>query len=118
MRKLSNWVVPNKNTTTVLFAMVRSKYFLRKTDKQKLTLFFHVCELFFDFSCSCLFYVYSTFHPCPPMYEITRTAFPAPQMLNLAKQNVQTVQSVDLHPEPLPMTLCAPIVKRVNTKTT
>jgi hypothetical protein len=48
----------------------------------------------------------------------TRTAFPAPQMLNLAKQNVQTVQSVAVHPEPWPMTRWAPIVKKVNTKTT
>jgi hypothetical protein len=37
-------------------------------------------------------------------------------MLNLAKQPVRNVQSVDLHPEPLPMTLSAPIVKEVNTR--
>ena len=38
-------------------------------------------------------------------------------MLKLAKQNVSIVRLVDLLPEPLPMTLCAPIVKKVNTKT-
>jgi hypothetical protein len=44
-------------------------------------------------------------------------AFLAPETLKLAKQIVLTVQLVDLHPEPLPMTRCAPIVKEVNTKT-
>jgi hypothetical protein len=39
-------------------------------------------------------------------------------MLKLAKQNVSIVRLVDLLPEPLPMTLCAPIVKKVNTKMT
>jgi hypothetical protein len=39
-------------------------------------------------------------------------------MLNLAKLTVRNVQLVDLHPEPLPMTRCAPIVKKVNTKMT
>jgi len=38
-------------------------------------------------------------------------------MLKLAKQIVSNVRLVDLHPKPLPMTLCAPIVTKVNTKT-
>tara|TARA_B110000090_G_C13260099_1_gene400005 strand:+ start:402 stop:821 length:420 start_codon:yes stop_codon:yes gene_type:complete len=75
--------------------------------KNKSYTFCLLCEIFYYFLGLLLF---PTLHLCP--------AFLAPQMLNLVKQIVRNVQSVDLHPEPLPMTRCAPNVKKVNTKMT
>ena len=86
--------------------------------KNKTYTFCLLCEIFYYFLG---FLLFPTLHPCPPMYKTqnhTRTAYLAPQMLNVVKQIVWNVQSVDLHPEPLPMTRCAPNVKKVNTKMT
>jgi hypothetical protein len=96
-------VVPNKNTTALLFAMVSLIFsFVSKINRIKLTLFIFILCPILPHHC-CLGQTY--------------TAFPAPQMLKLAKQHVRNVKSVDLHPKHLPMTRCAPIVEEVNTKT-
>ena len=123
MRKLPYWMVSNQNTTTILFAMVspifsfsQSQNLLKKTHAfcSFLSSILSGWNHFLTFCLCC--YIKQNSHYISGFSTHTYAVFLEPQMLKPAKKVVRNVQSADLHPEPLPMTLSAPIVKKVNTR--